>query len=99
MSLPTDAVSRSFALIEPPLSIHELVPVLIKHYGIHEGFYDLVVEFQVGMGPVGPDPDALTPGAMIGVSRVGLKRSETPGPTTINAAIVNPAKKSQKKLG
>lgn len=85
------------APIGTPLSMRDLAAVLVKHYGLHEGRYDLLIEFQIGMGAVGPDPTALTPGAMIGVSRVGLMPSQTDGPTTVDAAIVNPAKKARKK--
>lgn len=83
--------------VEAPLSMRDLAGVLIRHYGIHEGHFDLLVEFQIGMGAVGPDPTALSPGAMIGVSRIGLMPSKADGPTTVDAAIVNPAKKSRKK--
>jgi len=77
--------------------MRDLAGVLVKHYDLHEGHFDLLVEFQIGMGAVGPDPNALTPGAMIGVSRIGLMPSKTDGPTTVDAATINPAKKSRKK--
>jgi len=83
--------------VAAPLSLHDLATVLIKHYGLHEGCYDLMIEFQIGVGAVGPTPEALSPGAMIGVSKVGLMSSKSTGPTTVDAAIVNPAKKSRKK--
>lgn len=85
--------------VETPLSMRDLAAVLVRHYGIHEGFYDLLIEFQIGTGAVGPDPAALTPGVMIGASRVGLIPSKTTGPTTVDASVVNPAKKSRKKTG
>ena len=77
--------------VEQPLSMRDLTVALIKHYGIHEGRYDLLVEFQIGMGAVGPDPASVTPGAMIGVSRVGLMPAKGNGPTSVDAALVNPA--------
>lgn len=80
--------------VEAPLSMRDLTAVLIKHYGIHEGRYDLLVEFQIGMGAVGPDPASATPGAMIGVSRVGLMPAKGNGPTSVDAALVNPASSS-----
>jgi hypothetical protein len=80
-----------------PLSMRELSEVLVKHYGIHEGKFDLMIEFQIGMGAVGPDPANVTPGAMIGVSRVGLIPVDVMGPTTVDAAIANPAKKASRK--
>lgn len=97
MSTDKRAMSSIPESVEAPLSMRDLAGVLVKHYGLHEGRFDLLVEFQIGMGAVGPDPAALTPGAMIGVSRIGLMPSRTDGPTTVDASIVNPAKKSRKK--
>ena len=97
MSTDKPATSWTPTPVEAPLSLRDLAGVLVKHYDLHEGHFDLLVEFQIGMGAVGPDPTALTPGAMIGVSRIGLMPSKTDGHTTVDAAIVNPAKKSRKK--
>jgi hypothetical protein len=97
MSTDKPATNWTPTPVEAPLSMRDLAGVLVKHYGIHEGHFDLLVEFQIGMGAVGPDPTALTPGAMIGVSRIGLMPAKTDGPTTVDAAIVNPVKKSRKK--
>lgn len=83
--------------VDSPLSMRDLAAVLVKHYDIHDGRYDLLLEFQIGMGLVGPDPTALTPGAMIGISKVGLIKSMADGPTTVDAAIVNPKKKTRIK--
>lgn len=80
--------------VDQPLSMRDLTAALIKHYGIHEGRYDLMIEFQIGMGAVGPDPASATPGAMIGVSRVGLVPAKGDGPTSVDAALVNPAPSS-----
>lgn len=79
------------------LSLSDLTKLLVKHYDIHEGLFDLSIEFQIGIGAVGPSPDAIVPGAMIGVQRVGLIPSTVVGPSTIDAAAVNPAKKTRKK--
>lgn len=74
--------------------MRDLTILLIKHYGIHEGCYDLLVEFQIGMGAVGPDPASLTPGAMIGVSKVGLMLAKENGSSSVDAGLVNPAPSS-----
>lgn len=81
----------------PPLSIRELTGVLVKHYGINEGLYDLIVEFHLGMGVFGPNPEESGPGAMLGVSKVSLVPAQVSGPLTVDAAIVNPKKKSTQK--
>ena len=83
--------------VESPLSLREIAELLVKHYALTAGLYDLLVEFQIGTGAVGPDKENLVPGAMIGVSRLGLVQSTKPGPNTIDASLVNPAKKSRKK--
>lgn len=80
-----------------PLSMPELATVLIKHHGLHEGLFDTAIEFQFALGQVGPDPANPMPGAMIGVSRLGLVKAEKPGPHSVDAAIVNPVKKPRKK--
>ena len=80
-----------------PLTMRDLATVLVKHYGLHDGVYDLIIEYQIGMGGVGPDPSSPVPGVMIGASKVGLIPSTTKGPTAVDAAIVNPTKKMRKK--
>ncbi len=75
---------------ELTLSLRDLAGVLVKHYEIHEGRYELFIEFQIGTGPIGPDPEHLIPGAMIGLSKVGLRLSLGEGSTMVDAAIINP---------
>lgn len=88
--------AKTHEFVENPLSLREVTILLIKHYGLHEGFYDLTMEFTVGFGPIGPDPNALVPGALVGVQKLGLvKVPEAKKPTTINAAEVNPPKKKR----
>ena len=80
-----------------PLSIQELTGVLIKHYGIRDGNFDLLVEFQIGMGAIGPSPDDMKPSAIVGVNRIGLVPAQTITPLTVNASVVNPIKKKTSK--
>jgi len=80
-----------------PVSLKELITLLIKDKNLHEGKFDLSVEFQIAVGGVGPAPELIVPGAMIGVSRVGLAIAPLDGPNTVDAAIVNPIKTSVKK--
>lgn len=69
----------------PPLSLKELGTMLIKHYGITEGKYEILVEFMIGMGAVGPTRENRLPGAMIGLNKIGLVKVDQDGPLTINA--------------
>ena len=84
-------------VIDPPLSLREMTAVLIKHYGLHEGLCELLVEFQVGMGVVGPTPQTALPGATVGLSKLGLMKVQAAGENTLDAAIVNPLKKTSRK--
>lgn len=81
----------------PPLTLRELAVLLIKHHGLHEGLYDPAFEFQIAIGGVGPQQDALLPGAMIGVSRIGLAIAEKTSGNTVDAAVVNPRKTTTSK--
>jgi hypothetical protein len=80
-----------------PLSLKELAEVLVKHHGFHEGLFDTAIEFQFALGQVGPTKESQMPGAMIGISRIGLARTDKPGPHSVDPANVNPAKKSRHK--
>lgn len=82
-------------------SLVELTEILIKSQGLHDGLYNLSVQFQMAVGAVGPSPELICPGAMLGVSRLGLAKTEEKKENihTVNAAEVNPApkKKARKK--
>lgn len=70
--------------------LREITELLVKHHGLHEGLYDLALEFQIAVGAVGPDPASIVPGAMFGVRRIGITRAEKSGISTVDAANVNP---------
>lgn len=83
--------------VDQPLSLREVTELLIKHYDLHEGNYDLLMEFQLGVGLVAQNPEQIpAPTAMVGISRLGLTRAEIASPNTVDAAIANPAKKAKK---
>ena len=79
------------------LDMHDLTVALIKHHGLHEGIYDLLVELQFAAGRVGPNKDTALPGAMVGISKVGLTKPEKASPASVDAAEVNPAEKPRRK--
>lgn len=83
--------------IQPTLSLGELTEILIKHYGLHEGEYDLLIEFQIGTGMSGPTEETKCPSAFIGVSKIGLMQASVHSPNRVDAAKVNPQKKKTKK--
>lgn len=73
------------------MAIKDVGAMLLRHLGVHEGQWDVVVEFQAAFGSMGPAPESALPSALIGISKIGLVRSIHPGPLTIDAAAVNPA--------
>jgi hypothetical protein len=76
-------------------SLRELAEILIRHKGVHDGIYEVSVHFQVAVGAVGPSESTVLPGAMIGVSGIGLVPAMAPGPNTVDAAIANPLRKTK----
>jgi hypothetical protein len=78
-------------------SLVQLTEILVKSQGLHEGLYNLSIEFQIGVGAIGPSPESICPGAMIGISRIGLLKTEEAKKNvhTVNAAEVNQAKKNR----
>jgi hypothetical protein len=76
-------------------SLVEIAEILVKHQEFHEGLYNLSLQFQIAVGAVGPTPELITPGAMIGISRIGLSKTEKEKANihTVDAAKVNPAPK------
>jgi len=78
-------------------TLTELTEILVKHQELHEGLYNLSLEFQLAFGAVGPKPELIYPGAMIGVSRIGLSKTEEEKANihTVDASKVNPAPKKR----
>jgi hypothetical protein len=76
--------------------LREITEILVKHHGLHDGLYDLALEFQIAVGAVGPDPSSIIPGAMFGVRRIGIVKTVKPGMSTVNAAEVNPRSVAKK---
>ena len=72
--------------VADPLSINELSKLLVKHYGLTTGKYDLMIEFRLGFGAIGPSDQERLPGAMLAVHRIGLVPAKKEGPLTIDAS-------------
>lgn len=77
----------------PPLSLQEVTQLLIKHYGIKDGQFDLLVNFQIGAGMFGPAPDQASPGVAVSVQEIGLVPSTKPSHMTVDAAKVGKQKR------
>lgn len=78
------------------LSLKEVGEALVKHLGLHDGLYDVSIEFNLAVGQVGPSPETVLPGAIVGISRIGLSKAKSKSPNTIDANEVNPAKSIKK---
>jgi hypothetical protein len=71
----------------------ELIELLVKKAGVHEGRWMLLVMFGFGPGNFGPTSDQMTPGVVVAVQKVGIQRAtpEIPLEMTVDAALINPA--------
>lgn len=78
------------------LSLKELAEVLVKYYNLHDGLYETSIGFQIALGGVGPTPETVVPGAMLGVANFGLRKAEVNGIHTVDASSVNPKPLSKK---
>ena len=97
MSTEDPLTEQRLSPVKPPLSMKELASLLVKHYDLRAGTFDLMVEYQLGTGAVGPDKEHLLPGLMIGIAKVGLVPSAKSGPVTVDAGEVNPPPKTKRK--
>jgi hypothetical protein len=70
----------------------ELVELLIKHAGLHEGRWILMANFGFSAGNFGPSNDQMSPGAVVALTHLGLQRAQpdTPEEMSVDAAVVNP---------
>lgn len=72
------------------LTHKEVVEAFIKHQNIHEGIWQLYVEFGIAAGNVSISPDETVPAAVVPIKRLGLMRVDKEGPLAVDASIVNP---------
>jgi hypothetical protein len=77
----------------------EVIEALIKKAGLHEGKWQLIVNFGLGPVNMGPTPDQIVPGAALAVIAIGLQKAtpESPEALTADAAVINPASASSQK--
>jgi hypothetical protein len=77
----------------------ELVELMIKKTGLHEGKWMLLVTFGFGAVNSGPSPDQVMPTAVVGIQSVGIQKATTDAPEslTVDAGVVNPASSAKKR--
>ena len=87
--MPTEAELNPVpAVVGESLSARQLVEVLIRHYGVTEGRYELVLGFQVGAGAL---PGNQMPGIIIGLQSVGIAVAKSGAKDAVDAASVRSA--------
>ena len=76
----------------------EIVELMIKKTGLHEGKWMMLVNFGFGAVNGGPTLDQVMPTAIVGVQVIGLQRApvDAPEALTVDAAIVNPVSTEKK---
>ena len=83
------------------LSNKELTELLIKHFKLNQGFYNLSINFAMGFGGFQTDPTQTPlPTAFLGINGVGLAEypnNDQNDPSILDASIVNPKKSRAKK--
>lgn len=89
-------LSPQHELVGEQLEPKQLLEVLVKHYGLHEGVYDLNVEFMFNVGQVNRDEKA-SPAAFVALSKFGVVRITEPTRSSVDAAKINPQKKGRRK--
>jgi hypothetical protein len=79
-------------------SHREVVEALIRYNDIHEGLWDLYIEFGLAGANVGPGPGGdFNPAAIIPILKIGLQRTEKMTNLTMDASMVNPLKELESK--
>jgi len=68
----------------------EIVELMLKKQGIHEGIWGIFIKFGMGASNVGPTEAELMPAAIIPVLEIGLQKFEKESNLAVDAARVNP---------
>ncbi|MBK5912802.1 hypothetical protein [Rhodocyclus purpureus] len=95
MSSPTEHPADQQPVAEP-LSIRQIAELLVKQYGLTDGLYDPMIEFSIGTAYAGANEDDTLPSAIVGVSRIGLIRTQKKTALTVDAAQINKPKRRRK---
>lgn len=72
-------------------SYQELVTLMLKQQGIHEGLWALSFNFGLQAANAGPNSSELKPVAIVAVLNAGIQKVSEASNLTVDAAEVNPA--------
>ena len=79
-------------------SHRELVEILVKQQGLHEGIWGLYVRFGLGASNVGESPTQIHPAAVVPIIELGLQKFDKETSISVDAAKVNPKSQQQTTL-
>jgi hypothetical protein len=82
-----------------PITLEQLGELLVKHYKLNEGLYQLSIEFGLGVGNVMLEKGTFFPGIIAGIKKFNLVPVEgepVEGTIIIDAGKVNPKKQRKK---
>ena len=77
-------------------SYKELVTLMLKQQGIHEGVWALFIRFGLNATNVGGSSDDLRPTALVPVMEIGIQKAEQENNVSVDAAKVNPRQSESK---
>lgn len=77
----------------------EVATALLKAQGIHEGIWGLHVKFGLRAMNLGASDEDLQPSAVVPLMAIGLQQFEKVNNVAVDAAVVNPAPRTQKHVG
>jgi len=79
------------------IEIREVIEALIKNRDLHEGVWQLVVNFGLAGTNAGPNDMELRPAALVGIMKMGLMKAEKESGVALDAAKVNPSVTAKEK--
>lgn len=73
----------------------EVVEALIKKADIHEGKWQLIMQFGLAGANIGPSSEEAVPGAAVAINSIGLIRAQPESPESLvaDASLANPRTK------
>jgi len=77
-------------------SFQELAELLVKRQNIHEGLWSVTIKFGIQAGHIAGLGAPLLPTALVPVLEIGIQKVDKANELTVDAAKVNPQRKSRK---
>ena len=94
MNHPNDSTPKPPSPLIGRLGLPQITAILLRENNIHEGFYELSVEFGLAVGTFGAAGLAASPGVMCTVTALALRHCAEPNPLSVDAALANPRVKA-----